>query len=82
MGSLLSPEQLALFLETGYIIIENVLNSVQIETARRGIHSYIQKRYSLFHDNLLMGINTNHKLKMLTKSLFYSKFKMDIHLDE
>ena len=82
MGSLLSPEQLALFLETGYIIIENVLNSVQIETARRGIHSYIQKRYSLSHDNLLMGVNTNHKLKMLTKSLFYSKFKMDIHLDE
>jgi ectoine hydroxylase-related dioxygenase (phytanoyl-CoA dioxygenase family) len=84
MQSYLTPELLNDFLENGYIVIENVLTPEKIIQARNELHQYIKKYKGGIHDDILLGQthqNTVRK-KGLTSDLFYSKFKMDLHLDQ
>jgi len=84
MSSYLTPELLNDFIENGYVVIPNVLSDVEIENARNGLHSYINKYKGVSHEDILAGnveIN-NVRKKGLTSDLFYSKFKMDIHLEQ
>lgn len=84
MQSYLTQELLNDFLTNGYVVIENVLSHDQINNARQSLHNYIEKYKGLTHESILSkntSIN-NIRKKGLTSELFYSKFKMDIHLDE
>lgn len=84
MESYLTPELLNDFLENGYVVIENVLSPFEIEYARQSIHTYIQEYKGVTHEDILNGnVNVNNvRKKGLTTHLFYSKFKMDLHINE
>jgi ectoine hydroxylase-related dioxygenase (phytanoyl-CoA dioxygenase family) len=83
--SYLTEELLEEFDKNGYIVIENVLNNEQIENARNELHDYLIKYKNISHENILSGIDTINcsvRKKGAVSELFYSKFKMDIQLDE
>lgn len=83
--SYLTTELIDEFNENGYIIINNVLTTNEIENARNELHNYIQKYRGVSHDDILAGNNNlslNVRKRGLTSELFYSKFKMNIHLNE
>lgn len=85
MQSYLTPELLNDFLENGYVVIENVLTQEQIDQSRVALHNYIEKYKGVSHDDILLCNTTtlnNVRKKGLTSDLFYSKFKMDLHLDQ
>lgn len=84
MQSYLTPELLNDFLENGYVVIEGILQQDQIDESRNSLHNYIKNYKGVSHDDILScnsTLNTVRK-KGLTASLFYSKFKMNLHLDE
>lgn len=85
MQSFLTPELLNDFLENGYVVIEGILTQEQIDQSRQSMHTYIEKYKGISHNDILSGVsaptNTIRK-KGLTSELFYSKFKMDLHLDQ
>ena len=84
MQSYLTPELLNDFSENGYVVIENILSQEQINNARQSLHDYIEKYKGVSHDDILLGTTNinNVRKKGLTTDLFYSKFKMDLHLDQ
>jgi ectoine hydroxylase-related dioxygenase (phytanoyl-CoA dioxygenase family) len=84
MQSYLTPDLLNEFLENGYVVIENVLTNEQIDDARDQLHNYIEKYKGVSHYDILSNKTTIKDVRKsgLTSELFYSKFKMDIHLNE
>lgn len=80
----MNEEELETFKRDGYIVIENILSSSEIDNARNELHNSL-KRYNINHDEIINFIKpppSETRLKSDTSNIFYSKFKMDIHINE
>jgi hypothetical protein len=83
---ILTEEQIEKFQHDGILVVDNILTDDELETAKEGLHQSLL-RYGIDTSNLA---DTAHNLKNLSSTggsggvldLFYSKFKMDIALNE
>jgi hypothetical protein len=83
--SLLTSELLKEFLSFGIVVIPNVLSEQEIAEARKGLHEYLINNQNINHDDILDGkvdVSNQVRKKGECAELFYSKFKMNIHLRE
>ena len=84
MASLLTQEHIDQFLTDGYCCVENVLNDIDIATARNYFHEEL-KKYGTNHENILNGIDVPSdqvRKKSNSSNIFYAKFKLDLHINE
>ncbi len=87
-SSFLTEKHLQDFKDDGYVVIENVLSLDEIQNCRTALHEYLQKYKKVNHEDLLSLSNNDTRLQLdvrkkgLTTNLFYSKFKMDVQLNE
>lgn len=82
--SLLTSELLEEFIDTGIVVIENVLAQEEIIGARNGLHSTLLN-YGIDHSAILSGIQLppdSVRIKGNQSNIFYSKFKIDVQLKE
>ncbi len=82
--SLLTNEHLKEFIDTGVVVIENVLDEKEITNARNQLHLKLAS-FGINHDEILAGKTEapdNIRIKGEASKIFYSKFKMDIQLRE
>ena len=76
--------QLDFFKTNGYVVIENFLSPDQVNLTRSQLHETL-KKYSIDHDKIINfeeSAPNNIRIKSDISNIFYSKFKMDIHLSE
>ena len=81
---MLTNDQIEEYKRTGLLIIENVLTEKEIDTARQGLHDQLHM-YGIDHDKVLSGeqiLDEGPRLKSTASKIFYSKWKMDVHLNE
>jgi ectoine hydroxylase-related dioxygenase (phytanoyl-CoA dioxygenase family) len=82
MDLMLSEEQIETFLESGYLVVENVLTSLELEAATLGLRRTLL-RHGVDTENLRA---TGHHLKELSSTngsggvldLFYDEWKLDV----
>lgn len=80
----MNEEELEIFKRDGYIVIENILSPNEIKYAREELHNSI-KLYNVNHDKIINFIEqppNETRIKSDIANIFYSKFKMDIHINE
>jgi len=84
MELLLTDDQINEYKRTGLLVIENVLTEEEVEKARKGLHDQLLS-FGIDHDKILSGeqtINEGTRLKSTASKIYYSKWKMDVHLNE
>jgi len=72
------------FKNFGYVIIENYLSPEEVQNARFKLHETL-KKYNIDHDKIINFENAppnDVRIKSDVSNIFYSKFKMDIHVCE
>jgi ectoine hydroxylase-related dioxygenase (phytanoyl-CoA dioxygenase family) len=72
------------FREQGYTVIENVLTPEQVFSARAELHTSLAK-IGIDHDRIINWVDSppdNARIKSDVSNLFYSKFKLDIQINE
>lgn len=82
---MLSKEQIEEFKLNGYIVIENILSEEQVKQARNDLHNVLKNKYGIDHDLIINFINPppeNTRIKSDISNIFYSKFKIDIQINE
>lgn len=82
--SLLTDEHLHEFIETGVVVIENVLSDEEILFARNSLHDKLLD-FNINHNKILSentDVPTTVRTKSESSTIFYSKFKMNIQLQE
>jgi len=80
----MNEEQIIFFKTNGYIVIENYLSIEETIEARNNLHK-ILKKYNIDHEKILNFENpppNDVRIKSEVSNIFYSKFKMDIHICE
>lgn len=84
MANLLTNEHLEIFNRDGIIIIEDVFSPDEVSEIRSKFHQQL-KVIGIDHDKILSGediMDGNIRIKSDVSKIFYSKWKMDAHLDK
>lgn len=79
---MLTDEHIQTFHRDGVVVIENVLTSEEVATARNGLHRELLSS-GIDHDAILSGASEfkeGIRIKSKAGSIFYGKWKMDVHL--
>lgn len=80
----LTQEHIDFFKLNGYVIIENILSPIEIETARNDLHESL-KNIGINHDNIINGLEevpTDCRIKSEISNIFYAKWKIDLQINE
>ncbi len=80
---MLTPDHIAEFRETGFLVVEDVLSAEQVQATRNRFHEHLGK-LGIDHDEVLAGNATipGHRIKSPVSRIFYPKWKLlDVHLN-
>lgn len=82
---MLTEQHIEQFKSDGYTIIENILSQEKIIQARSDLHNVLKNKCGIDHDMIINFINPppeNARIKSNVSNIFYSKFKLDIQINE
>jgi ectoine hydroxylase-related dioxygenase (phytanoyl-CoA dioxygenase family) len=82
---MLTNEHIEQFKLDGYTIIEDILSQEQVDLTRINLHDLLKNKCGIDHDNIINFIDSppeNSRIKSNVANIFYSKFKLDIQINE
>jgi hypothetical protein len=82
---MLNDKHIDQFKEQGYTIIENILTPEQVILTRTELHNVLKNKCGIDHDQIINFIDPppdNSRIKSNVANIFYSKFKLDIQINE
>ena len=82
---MLTEKHIEQFKLDGYTVIENILSPEQVNQARIELHNVLKNKCGIDHDNIINFIDPppeNSRIKSNVSNIFYSKFKLDIQINE
>ena len=84
MSSFLTQEHIDQFRREGYCCIENILSEEEIINTRNSFHEELLK-YDINHENIINGVDKppeEVRKKSNISNMFYTKFKLDLQINE